>query len=84
MKKALKFSGLVAAVLATLAFILMMFTPAVTCKGALTGGNYELAGTAAIFGKADDITLGEAAVFCNKDGVIRHPSSRSHPPIIQS
>ena len=70
MKKALKFSGLVAAVLATLAFILMMFTPALTAKGALTGGNYELAGTAAIFGKADDLTLGEAAVFCNKDGVI--------------
>jgi hypothetical protein len=70
MKKALKFSGLVAAVLATLAFILMMFTPAIVCEGPIFGGHYEIAGTVAIFGKSEGFALGEAAVFCNGDGVI--------------
>ena len=70
MKKALKFSGLVAAVLATLAFILMMFTPAIVCEGPVFGGHYEIAGTVAIFGKSKGFALGEAAVFCNSDGVI--------------
>lgn len=70
MKKALKFSGLVAAVLATLAFILMMFTPAIVCEGPIFGGHYEIAGTVAIFGKSKGFALGEAAVFCNSDGVI--------------
>ena len=70
MKKALKFSGLVAAVLATLAFILMMFTPAVTTQG-IVGGTYELPGTAAIFGhNGDGLSAGQILSFCNKDGVI--------------
>lgn len=70
MKKALKFSGLVAAVLATLAFILMMFTPAVTTQG-IVGGTYELPGTAAIFGhNGDGLSAGQILYFCNKDGVI--------------
>jgi len=69
MKKALKFSGLVAAVLATLAFILMMFTPAVTTQG-IVGGTYELPGTAAIFGhNGDGLSAGQKLYF-GKDGVI--------------
>ena len=69
MKKALKFSGLVAALFAILSFILMMVTPAITIKG-ITGGVQELAGTAAIFGKSSDLTIGEAAYYANGDLVI--------------
>lgn len=70
MKKYLKFSGICAAVLAAIAFILMMATPAlkyiVTILGSTTTTN--LGGSEAIFGNANP-TLAQV-VFVNSDSVI--------------
>ena len=48
MKKVLQFSGIICVLLALVAFVLMMATPAMTAKGLFSDGT--IAGTVAIFG----------------------------------
>ena len=53
MKKVLQFSGLISAVLALVAFILMLATPAIV--GSTSLGDWSYAGTTVIFGKAETV-----------------------------
>ncbi|MBO4541091.1 MAG: hypothetical protein J5736_03860 [Bacilli bacterium] len=62
MKSVIKFSGLIAAVLAIVAFILQLATPAITNINLLiTTGS--VSGTTAIFGKGDDSALAWSALL---------------------
>lgn len=61
MKKALKFAGLAAFVLALVAFILLMATNGVLFKyeGTLVSGESSAAGTTVLFGKTEHTVLGD-------------------------
>ena len=58
MKKFLQFSGVISALLALVAFILMLATPAIVGSTAL--GDWSVAGTTAIFGSKTETIIGTA------------------------
>ena len=64
MKKGIKFSGLIAAVFALIAFILQLASPAVVYNASIGGWDLSsnVAGTSAIFG-TEDATLSWAALL---------------------
>lgn len=68
MKKFLKFSGFVAAVLGIVAFILVMAAPALIVKNSLGTASFD--GIVAIFGKKEGLTAADALYLTNSDGVI--------------
>ncbi len=64
MKQLVKFSGIIAAVLAIVVFILQLASPAITGANVLGYGNGSVAGTQAIFGNSEkDIALSWAALL---------------------
>ena len=60
MKKYLKYAGICSLVLAAIAFVLMMATPAISYKSSIT--NVDFGGTVAIFG-SKDLTLAQVALI---------------------
>ena len=72
MKKFLQFAGLISLVLAAVAFVLMMATPAVVGTAEALGSKSitNLNGINAIFGKGSDLSAAELLWFANSDGKI--------------